>query len=119
MVCPHCLPGCDATPPNNIWEARFAGPVEEMEEVSMLFVLWYEFDPSHTHSVLELWKHFTYPPEVKVINRYLLIGRHMSVAIFEAPSEESLIKITAPFSNFGVAHIAPAMQLEDAIRVKW
>jgi uncharacterized protein with GYD domain len=93
--------------------------VEEMEEVSMLFVLWYEFDPSHTHSVLELWKHFTYPPEVKVINRYLLIGRHMSVAIFEAPSEESLIKITAPFSNFGVAHIAPAMQLEDAIRVKW
>jgi hypothetical protein len=42
----------------------------------------------------------------------------MSVAIFEAPSEESLIKITAPFSNFGVAHIAPAMQLEDAIRVK-
>jgi uncharacterized protein with GYD domain len=83
----------------------------------MLFVLWYEFDPDHTHRVLELWKHFRFPSEVKVINRYLLIGRHMSVAIFDAPNEEALIKITAPFSSYGVAHIAPAMPLEEAIQL--
>jgi uncharacterized protein with GYD domain len=85
----------------------------------MLFVLWYEFKPEATHQVLELWKHFKYPSEVKVINRYLLIGRHMSVAIFEAEDEESLIKIVAPFADFGVAHIAPAMSLDEAVRVHW
>jgi hypothetical protein len=83
----------------------------------MLFVLWYEFDPDHTHRVLELWKHFKFPSEVKVINRFLLIGRHMSVAIFDAPNTESLLKITAPFSSFGVAHIAPAVPLEEAIQM--
>jgi hypothetical protein len=83
----------------------------------MLFVLWYEFDPDHTHRVLELWKHFKFPSEVKVINRFLLIGRHMSVAIFDASDEEALLKITAPFSSFGVAHIAPAMHLEDAVKL--
>ena len=85
----------------------------------MLFVLWYTFEPEKTHQVVELWKHYTFPPEVKVISRYLLIGRHMSVAIFDAPSEEAVLKITAPFSNLGVAHIAPAMPLETAIRVNW
>ena len=100
-------------------EARFAGPGERWRRSLCCSCSGTEFDPSHTHSVLELWKHFTYPPEVKVINGSLLIGRHMSVAIFDAPSEESLIKITAPFSNFGVAHIAPAMQIEDALKVRW
>jgi hypothetical protein len=83
----------------------------------MLFVLWYEFDPDHTHRVIELWKHYKYPSEVKVIHRYILIGRHMSVAIFDAPNEESLLKITAPFSSYGVAHIAPAMNLEEAVQM--
>jgi hypothetical protein len=82
----------------------------------MLFVLWYKFEPEHAHRVLGLWKHFTYPDDVKVINRYLLIGRHMSVAIFDAPSAESILKITAPFSTFGVAHVAPAMPLQEAIK---
>jgi hypothetical protein len=85
----------------------------------MLFVLWYEFDPEHTGRVVELWKHFQYPPEVKVLHRYLLIGRHMSVAVFEADNEQSLLKITAPFSSFGVAHIAPAMSLEEAVRMQY
>jgi hypothetical protein len=85
----------------------------------MLFVLWYQFKPEFTHQVIELWKHFKFPSEVKVLSRYLLIGRHMSVAIFEAPTEESLIKIVGPFANFGVAHIAPAMPVEEAIRVHW
>jgi hypothetical protein len=85
----------------------------------MLFVLWYQFKPESTHQVIELWKHFKFPSEVKLLNRYLLIGRHMSVAIFEAPTEESLIKIVAPFANFGVAHIAPAMPVEEAIHVRW
>ncbi|WP_054848465.1 DUF3303 family protein [Methanoculleus chikugoensis] len=84
----------------------------------MLFVLWYQFEPEHAHQVLELWKHFKFPPsDVNVLQRYLLVGRHMSVAIFEAPDERSLLKITAPFSSYGgVAHVAPAMPLEEAIK---
>jgi hypothetical protein len=85
----------------------------------MLFVLKFTFDPDHTHRVLELWKHFRYPPEVKVINRYILIGKHVSLAIFDAPDAESILKITAPFSSYGVAHVTPIMPLEDAIRVHW
>lgn len=85
----------------------------------MLFVLWFKFDPDRTNQVRELWKHFRYPKEVKVIGRYILIGRHMSVAIFDAPNEETLLKITGPFSTLGVAHVAPAMPLEEAIQVTW
>jgi hypothetical protein len=86
---------------------------------SMLFILKFKFDPDHTQRVLEMWKHFTYPKEVKVIGRYVLIGRHMSLAIFDAPSEESLLKITAPFASLGIALVAPAMPLEEAVRVQW
>ena len=85
----------------------------------MLFVLWYKFEPEHAQDVLNLWKDYKYPSDVKVRGRYLLVGRHMSVAIFEAPNEESLLKITGPFSKYGVAHIAPAMPLEEAVKVKW
>ncbi|HXY87719.1 MAG TPA: DUF3303 family protein [Candidatus Acidoferrales bacterium] len=85
----------------------------------MLFVLWFKFDPDHTTRVRELWKHFKYPEKVKVIGRYVLIGRHMSVAIFDAPDEETLLKITGPFSSLGVAHIAPALPLEEAIEITW
>jgi uncharacterized protein with GYD domain len=90
-----------------------------MGESLMLFVLWFKFEPDNTHKVLELWKHFKYPSEIKLINRYLLIGRHASLAIFEAPDEESLLKVTAPFSGLGIAHLAPAMPLDEAIHVKW
>lgn len=83
----------------------------------MLFVLWFTWDPEHMNRVLELWKHYKYPEEVKLINRVILIGRHMSVAIFDAPSQETLLKITYPFSTLGVAHIAPAAPLEDAINL--
>jgi hypothetical protein len=86
---------------------------------TMLFVLWYEFNPEHTQRVVELWKHFKYPSDVKVLHRYILIGRHMSVAVFEAQDEQSLLKITAPFSSFGVAHIAPAMSIEEAVAMKY
>jgi uncharacterized protein with GYD domain len=85
----------------------------------MLFILWFKFGPENTHKVIELWKHFKYPTDVKLINRYLLIGRHTSVAIFEATDEEALIKIVGPFSGLGVAHISPAMKLEDSIKVAW
>mgnify|MGYP002406503369 FL=1 len=83
---------------------------------TMLFVLWYQFEPEHVHQVLELWKHFKFPSDVNVLQRYLLIGKHMSVAIFEAPDERSILKITAPFSSYGVAHVVPAMPLEEAIK---
>jgi hypothetical protein len=89
-----------------------------LEMIDMLFVLWFKFDPSHAHRVLELWKQFKYPGKVKVINRVLLIGIHESLAIFDAPDAESLLKITAPFHELGVAHIHPAMPIEEAIKVK-
>ncbi len=83
----------------------------------MLFVLWYQFEPEQTHRVLELWKHFRFPSDVKVHHRYILIGRHMSVAVFEADDEKSIMRITAPFSSYGVAHVAPAMSIEEAVKM--
>ncbi len=83
----------------------------------MLFVLWFKWVPEKTSKLLELWKEFKYPDEVKVIGRYLLIGRHISVAIFDAPSEEAILKVTYPFRELGVPHIAPALPLEDALEM--
>jgi hypothetical protein len=85
----------------------------------MLFLLKFKFDPEHAHRVVEMWKHFTFPKEVKVIGRYVLIGKHASVAILEAADEESLLKITGPFAGLGVAHIHPAMPMEEALKVHW
>ena len=82
----------------------------------MLFVLWFKWEPENTSKLLKLWKEFKYPEEVKLVNRYLLIGRHISVAIFDAPNEESILKITYPFRELGIPHIAPALPLEDAIK---
>ncbi len=81
----------------------------------MLFVLWFKWAPENTSRLLELWKEFKYPEEVKLIGRYLLIGRHVSMAIFDAPSEEALLKITYPFRELGVPHIAPVLPLEEAL----
>ncbi len=83
----------------------------------MLFVLWFKWVPENTSQLLELWKDFKYPQEVKLIGRYLLIGRHISMAIFDAPSEESILKITFPFRGIGVPHIAPALPLEEALEM--
>jgi len=83
----------------------------------MLFVLWFEWDPENTARLLELWKEFKYPSEVKLISRYLLIGRHISVAIFDAPNEESILKITFPFKDLGVPHVAPALPFEEALQI--
>jgi hypothetical protein len=83
----------------------------------MLCVLWFKWVPENTSKLLELWKEFKYPKEVKLIGRYLLIGRHISVAIFDAPSEESILKITYPFREIGVPHIAPALPLDDALKL--
>ena len=82
----------------------------------MLFVRWFEWKPENTAKLLALWKQFKFPKEVKLIGRYILIGRHISVAIFEAPSEKyGLKKITHPFREIGVPHVAPALHLfEDA-----
>jgi hypothetical protein len=54
---------------------------------------------------------------VKVIGRYLLIGRHISMAIFDAPNEEAILKITYPFRGLGVPHINPALPLEDSLKM--
>jgi hypothetical protein len=37
---------------------------------------------------------------------------------FNAPDAESLIKITVPSHELGVAHIHPAMPIDEAIKVK-
>jgi hypothetical protein len=50
--------------------------------------LWLQWDPENTSKLLKLWKEFKYPEEVKLIGRSLLIGRHVSMAIFDAPNEE-------------------------------
>jgi len=47
---------------------------------------------------------------MKLIGRYLLIGRHISVAIFDTPNEEALLKITYPFWELGVP--PPALPLK-------
>jgi hypothetical protein len=52
-----------------------------------------------------------------LISRYLLIGRHISLAIFDAPNEESILKITFPFKDLGVPHVAPALPLEEALQL--
>jgi len=52
-----------------------------------------------------------------LIGRYLLIGRHISVAIFDAPDEEAILKITYPFREIGVPHIAPALPFEEALEL--
>ncbi len=83
----------------------------------VLCVLWFKWVPESTSKLLELWKEFKYPEEVKLIARYLLIGRHISVAIFDAPNEEAILKITYPFREIGVPHIAPALPLEEALEI--
>ena len=83
----------------------------------MLFVLWFEWEPENATKIVTLWKDFKFPKEVKVIGRYLLIGRHISMAIFDAPSEEALLKITYPFRELGVPHINPALPLEESLRL--
>jgi uncharacterized protein with GYD domain len=67
--------------------------------------------------VNKLWREFKFPKEVKVIGRYLLTGRHMTVAIFEAPNEEAILKITYPFRNSGVPHVNPALPLEESLKM--
>jgi hypothetical protein len=83
----------------------------------MLFVLWFKWEPENTTKVEKLWREFKFPKEVKVIGRYLLIGRHMSVAIFDAPSEEMVLKITYPFRELGIAHVNPALPLEESLKM--
>jgi hypothetical protein len=46
-----------------------------------------------------------------------MIGRRISVAIFDAPNEESILKIPFPFREIGVPHVAPALPLEDALQM--
>jgi len=83
----------------------------------MLCILWFEWAPENTSKVLEVWKSFQFPEGVKLINRYLMIGRHISVAIFDAPNEEAILRITRPFCEFGVPHITPAIPLEEALEM--
>ncbi len=39
------------------------------------------------------------------------------MAIFDVPGEESILKITFPFREIGVPHIAPALPLEEALEM--
>ncbi|VVB68779.1 Uncharacterised protein [uncultured archaeon] len=83
----------------------------------MLFVLWFKWEPENTSKVEKLWREFKFPKEVKVIGRYLLIGRHISMAIFDAPTEEAFLKITYPFRELGVPHVNPALSLEESLKL--
>ncbi len=83
----------------------------------MLFVLWFKWTSEKTEEVIRLWREFKFPKEVKEIGRYLLIGRHISVAIFDAPSEEAILKITYPFRNLGIPHVNPALPLAESLKL--
>lgn len=83
----------------------------------MRFILWFEWEAEKTSKLMELWKNFEYPKEVELIDRYLLIGRHLSLAILDAPSEKSILEITYPFRDLGVPHVAPALPLEEALEM--
>jgi hypothetical protein len=62
-------------------------------------------------------KEFKFPNDVKLISRYLMIGRHISVAIFDAPIEESILNIPFLFKEIGAPHVAPSLPLEDALEM--
>ena len=81
----------------------------------MLFILWFKFGPENAAKVLKLWTHFKYPADVKLIGRYLLIGMHTTVAIFEAQDEDALVRIVGPLSGLGITHISPAMKIEEPV----
>ncbi len=83
----------------------------------MLYILWFEWEPENTARLLKLWKEFKFPPETKLMGRYLMIGRHISIAIFDAPNEESILKVTFPFREIGKAHLNPVLPLEDALKM--
>lgn len=84
---------------------------------SMLFVMWVKWEVDKIDEAKKLWKEIKFPSDVKVIGRYLLIGRHLTVVIFEAPSEEAILKITHPARNLGVPHVCPALRMEDALKM--
>jgi len=83
----------------------------------MLFVMWVKWEVDRIDEAKKLWKDIKFPSDVKVIGRYLLIGRHLTVVIFEAPSEEAILKITHPARNLGVPHVCPALRMEDALKM--
>ncbi|VVB89874.1 Uncharacterised protein [uncultured archaeon] len=51
-------------------------------------ILRFMWIPGSTSKLLGLWKGFKYPQEAKLTGR-LLIGRHISAAISDAPNEEA------------------------------
>jgi len=51
--------------------------------------------------------------------RSIFIRKNIPLAIFEAPNEESLVKIAGPLSGPGIAHITPWMPLDEAMNVLW
>ena len=83
----------------------------------MLFVMWVNWDLEKTEEAIKLWKEIKFPEDVKVIGRYLLIGRHLTVVIFDAPNEEAILKITYPARNFGIPHVCPALPMEEALKL--
>jgi len=83
----------------------------------MLFVMWVKWEVDKIDEAKKLWKEIKFPSDVKVIGRYLLIGRHLTVVIFEAPSEEAILKITHPARNLGLPHVCPALRMEDALKM--
>ena len=83
----------------------------------MLFVMWVKWELEKTEEAHKLWREFKFPKDVKVIGRYLLIGRHMTVVIFDAPSEEAILEITYPARNFGIPHVCPALPMEEALKM--
>jgi len=76
-----------------------------------------KWEPEKTAMLLKFWKEFKCPEDVKLIGRYLLIGRHITVTIFEAPDEESILRVTFPIREVGIPQVSPALPLEAALKM--
>lgn len=47
----------------------------------------------------------------------MLIGKHLTVVLFDSPNEEALLKITHPARNFGIPHVCPALPMKEALKM--
>ena len=68
-----------------------------------------------------VWPHNSLSPSPLIfdgIEQFVRICSNNSVyPLCVAPTEESVLKVTHPFREIGIAHAAPALTLEDALKM--
>jgi hypothetical protein len=56
-------------------------------------------------------------PEIKVIAETTIFGQHRTVAIYDAPDEETMFKSLVPYLEITTTKIMPAMTPEDTMKL--